>query len=80
MLPEAANAHPKNQGAFGCIVCRQLPAKLSMFGRSTLSYLLFKRTVLLSSLAKLVYSLCDGVLSIQNLLYVVVQSTHVAPL
>ena len=49
-----------------------------MFGQSTLSYLLFKRTVLLSSLAKLVYSLCDGFLSVQNLLYVVVQSTHVA--
>jgi len=49
-----------------------------MLGQSTLSYLLFKRTVLLSSLAKLVYSLGDGFLSIQNLLYVVVQSTHVA--
>ena len=72
MLPEAANAHSKNQGAFACIVCRQLPTKLSMFGQSIPSYLLFKQTVLLSSLAKLVYSLCDGCLSIQNLLYVVV--------
>ncbi len=41
MLPEAANAHPKNQGAFGCIVCRQLPAKLSMFGQSKPSAIYF---------------------------------------
>ena len=33
VLSEAANSHSQNQGAFARIVCRQLPAKLSMFGQ-----------------------------------------------